>query len=203
MKRLTVCWSMLLAFALVGGTAAYSQDLGEIARQEREKQKQKQEKVPKQVKTFTNADLEKVSGGHVSSVSTDEAPAPVTEGAEKAPGAEAEGVAPDGQAAGEEKEKDKPEEKGEQYWRDRAKQVRQQQTRSKERVDLLLMKQSGLNNAYYNMSDAAQRDALGVDLANLNAEIEEARQEAIDANQAWLDLEDEARKGGALPGWLR
>lgn len=196
MKRLSIVVIGLLCACGAGVRAAGAQSLAEVAKQEKEKQKDTKSKP---AKTFTNADLEKVTGGKVSSVSTGaETPAipAAGEAASAASGEKAEGA-----AAGEGEKKE--EEKGEEYWKSRASDARLKQKRSKERLDLLLLKQATLNNRFYNLADPAQRDLAQAELQQIASDIEEAKQEAIGAAQALVDLEDEARKAGALPGWLR
>lgn len=198
MKRLSIVVIGLLCACGAGVRAAGAQSLAEVAKQEKEKQKDTKSKP---AKTFTNADLEKVTGGKVSSVSTGaETPASPAAG-EAASAAAASGEKAEGAAAGEGEKKE--EEKGEEYWKSRASDARLKQKRSKERLDLLLLKQATLNNRFYNLSDPAQRDLAQAELQQIASDIEEAKQEAIGAAQALVDLEDEARKAGALPGWLR
>lgn len=177
----------------IGAYGAHAQSLAEVAKQEKEKQKDSQAKKP--AKTFTNADLEKITGGRVSSVSV--------EPAVESQGSAAEGEKKEeGEGAKKEEEK-KEEEKGEAYWRARAAEVKKTDVRAKERLTLLVNKQWNLNNDFNNTADPAQRDAIAVKLQEVSADIEEARQEAAAAAKALEDLADEGRKASALPGWLR
>ncbi len=202
MKQLTILSVLALTIGLSAGNFVYSQSLAEIAKQEREKQKaQDKDKNPKSTKVYTNGDLDKLKGDHVSAVSTETSPAPATTDGEKAENTDSTGQK-DGQTADKpDAQKEAP--KDEAYWRQRAAAAQQAKDRAKERYDLLLLKQQTLNNKFYNLSDPAQRDALGVELAKLGSEIEQSKQEAIDAAQAVINLQDEGRKAQALPGWLR
>lgn len=182
----------------IGAYGAHAQSLAEVAKQEKEKQKDPQAKKP--AKTFTNSDLEKITGGRVSSVSAE----PAVESQEAAVEGEKKEEGEEAKKEEEKKEEEKKEEeKGEAYWRARTAEAKNKADRSKERLDLLLMKQRTLNNDFNNVADPAQRDMIAADLQKLSSDLEQARQEAIDAARALTDLADEGRKGGALPGWLR
>lgn len=205
MKRLSiVSIIVLLAFGAFGRLAG-SQSLADVAKQEREKKKEQQKKP---AKTYTNADLDKITGGNVSSVSTGTEPTATAGEESKAEGA-GEGAAGESSAAaaGEQSatggEGAAKEEQGEAYWRKRAADARLDVSKTKERVDLLLLKQRTLTNDFYNLSDPAQRDLAGAQLQRLAGEIEDARSEAATAQQNLGDVMTEGRKAGALPGWLR
>ncbi|MEW6364249.1 MAG: hypothetical protein AB1714_06375 [Acidobacteriota bacterium] len=195
MKRYFAAVTLGTIVALLIGTASFAQTLADVARET----KKDAEKTAKPSKTYTNADLERFSGGAVSTV-VDSGEYDTTAGGES-PAAEAgesklagdEGQPGDTQQGG----------KGEDYWRQRAAEARKTKARAIERADLLQTKANILYSNWVAVDDPAQRDYLWVQYLQVQSEIEEARKETADTSQALTDLEDEARKDGALPGWLR
>lgn len=197
MKR-TIFISILVFVTTLGAwSLASTQDLGELARQEREKREKDKEKSQKPAKTYTNTDIEKLTGGYVSSVSSQTEPAAGEE--KKAEVAGDKGEKKDGEASGEKKE----EEKGEAYWRKRATDARALADRTKERLDLLTRDRQSRFNLYFNENDPARQGALKTDLEATDAKIEQARTDAEKAAQALADLADEARRASAPAGWVR
>ncbi|MEW6367723.1 MAG: hypothetical protein AB1714_24085 [Acidobacteriota bacterium] len=187
MKRMSLIPILVLAVCALTASAAVSQTLAEVAKQEREKRK---DQKGKPAKTYTNADLAKLTGGAVTTVYADTTSDDLTAGA----GDES------AQPAAEDEKKD---DRGETYWRARAEQAREEEARAKERLELLIVKQQSLNADFLNISDLAQRDLASAELLRLSDKIEDAREEVERTTQVRTDIEEEARRAGALPGWLR
>ena len=77
-------------------------------------------------------------------------------------------------------------------------------TSAEESIAALQSKEARLAGDFYAWDDPAYRDGVikpAWDQAR--ADLEAAKQSLISAKQRLADLEEEARKSGALPGWLR
>ena len=89
-------------------------------------------------------------------------------------------------------------------WRARVSQVRQSLSTSDADVKKLEEETRRLENDFFAWSDGTYRDGVikpAWDRAR--AELKTAREGLDAANQSLTDLEEEARKAGAPPGWLR
>src|SRR5688572_12141799 len=163
----------LLLPALVAG-----QSLAEVARKEQERRK-KNKQAGVQAKVITEEEL---GGGRPAAgkqAATAESPAT---------------TAPPPTSAS-----DEDRERQEQYWRDRAHAARAEVARLEEVVKEL--------EKLYLVDGESYVDDGGKtvirDLAHLREVVARAKRDLAAARQAVADLEDEARRKGALPGWLR
>ncbi len=195
MKRTIFISILVFVATLVAGSLASTQNLGDISRQEREKQEKDKEKSQKPAKAYTNADLAKLTGGHVSSVSPQTEPAEGDLASAQDAGEKSESAA----AAGETKE----EAKGEAYWRKRAADARGSAAKTQERLDFLMKDRQRLFKQYSNENSSAQKAAYKLELDVADAKIEQARTDAKNAAQAVTDLDIEAKSAGAKLEWLR
>lgn len=95
-------------------------------------------------------------------------------------------------------------ERDERYWRDRAGPARERLNRARDEAALLEARVRRLQDEV-GMVVAVGLDPSGqlyqLDLAR--NQLDSARQRVGSAERAWADLQDEARRAGALPGWLR
>jgi hypothetical protein len=94
--------------------------------------------------------------------------------------------------------------RGEDYWRKRAQDARSRLIQAQDSLRVAEETTKKLETDFYSWDDGQYRDQV-IKPAWDNAKIaeEKARQEASDAQKAIDGLEDEARKAGALPGWVR
>jgi hypothetical protein len=167
---------LALAVALTAGPVL-GQSLGEAAAREREK-RAKQAKPPR---TYTNDDLKKVSG------SKDGSPSPASS------------TAPPPEADAD------PEGPSEAEWRQRAAKAREAVAeaeasvqRIQDRIDVLR-----LDRDPSRLGDPFRLQSIEADVAKAQRELEAAKADVGRAKQAVADLEDEARRAGVPPGWLR
>ena len=89
-------------------------------------------------------------------------------------------------------------------WRERAAAIRQKASASEAEVKKLEEETRRLENDFFAWSDGNYRDGVikpAWDKAK--ADLKSARENLDAANQSQTDLEEEARKAGAPPGWLR
>ena len=183
----------LLALGWPLTAKAYGQSLGDIARQEEDRRKALKEPA----KVYTNADLK--GGGLEGS------PPPPQTGTPAQPArAEAPPAAKD--KAGEAKaEKDKgPEAKRDQaYWSGRMRDLRERIGRAQTQADGLQSRINALAADFINRSDPAQRPVIERDRLKAVAELARLKKDMEDGKKAIDGLEDDARRAGVPPGWLR
>jgi len=90
------------------------------------------------------------------------------------------------------------------YWQSAMQEARQAVTTAQERVNTLQTDINRLQNDFYSRDDPAYRDGvIKPALDQALADIEKAKRDVETAKKRLTDLSEEARKSGALPGWLR
>jgi hypothetical protein len=186
---------IVLAIVLLAGPLLTPVLAGPTQEKGQEEPKEKKEKP----KVFTNKDLKK---GSSPSSGGDEAPAETADGA--GPGDESAetpadqedpwatvGVATDSQGRGEE------------YWRQAMSDARGAVAAAKAERDRLQSEMNRSRVDFTAIDDPAARALVDARIQELFGLLEEADQTVADAEQALRDLEEDARRSGALPGWLR
>jgi len=169
--------------ALLGAPAAtYAQQsppLGEIARKEQERRKAL--KAPA-AKVLTNQDLPR---------GATPAPPPAAVDAPPQPAAD--------------KPADKPEEppKDEAWWRQRISQVREELRRNEMFGEALQTRVNSLTSDFSGRDDPYQRAKIGEDRAKAILELERVKADVESNRKKIADIEEEARRAGVPPGWLR
>lgn len=89
-------------------------------------------------------------------------------------------------------------------WQKIMQEARQNVTILENQIMELQSKLNRLTNDYYAWDDVAYREGvIKVEMDKTREEIEKAREELKKAKEKIPELEEEARKSGALPGWLR
>jgi hypothetical protein len=168
-----------LALALPG-VGVFAQSLADVARKEDERRKT----VAQPGKVYTNKDLGPSSGLPVPPVeppSADVTPTPAPEEAPKV----AEPV------------------KDQAYWADRMKSLRGALDRDEVLAAALESRINALNADVINRDDPAQRATLETDRKKALAEVENLKKQIEADKKAIAGLEEEARRAGVPPGWLR
>lgn len=191
--RLTL--SIALVTALTGlGLAgpARGQGLGDVARKEEERRKD----VKAPAKVYTNKDL-----GQPLTSSTPPESAP----AAAAPSSPSQ-ASKDGKA-GDEKAKDGSTKEGpakdQAYWAKRKKELTDKLARDKVLSDSVQSRINALTADFAARGDPVQRAGIERDRQTALAELARLQQEIKDTQKALSDFDDEARKAGVPPGWLR
>jgi hypothetical protein len=177
--------SMLLASAL----PLAAQSLGDVAKKEEERRKA----VPKPAKVYTNKDL-----GSAATPTTEPAPAAASVDATN-PG-DTKAAAKDAPAA---KDADKEPPKDQKYWADRKKTLQDQLDRDQTYAEALQSRINGLNTDFVNRDDPAQRAVISRDRQKALAELNRLKDQIAAGKKALADLDEEARRAGVPPGWLR
>jgi len=89
------------------------------------------------------------------------------------------------------------------YWAGRIKEARDKVTRSQLFADSLQTRINSLKTDFVNRDDPAQRAKIETDMQTALAELEKVKKEIEEQGKAIKAIEDEARRAGVPPGWLR
>jgi hypothetical protein len=163
---------------------AFGQSLGDVAK--KTESRKTAAKTP--AKVYTNDDLPQADPA---------AAAPAT------PAAPASGAAAaSAQPAPEAKPADGPK-KDEAYWRGRVTQIQDNLQRARMFQEALQTRINSLSADFTSRDDPAQRGVVASDRQKALAELERVKKEIKDFEKQLSDLEDEARRAGVPPGWLR
>jgi hypothetical protein len=196
MKRHTLPGSVVvfaIAVGLSGSPAASGQTLGEVAKKEAERRKAQ----PQTGKVYTNKDLPASAQKPATANPSTETPAqtptdPVAAATEQ--------KAEDGKAPG-----DKPQgdQKDQAYWKNRMATAREELRRSEMFAEALQTRVNTLNKDFNSRDNPAQRSAIGADRTEALNELTRVKQDVERGKKQITDIEEEARKAGVPPGWVR
>ena len=94
-------------------------------------------------------------------------------------------------------------EKTEAWWAGRISAAREAVRRNEMFAEALQTRINSLNRDFTNRDNPAQRAEIGRDRTEALAELARVKQDIEKGKQAIADIEEEARKAGVPPGWLR
>jgi hypothetical protein len=175
-----------LASAQSSGTTPSTKPLAEVAKAEEARRKS----VRKPAKVYTNGSLKPDPMGTLPPPpSTTQPSGGATSGSAAAPAEEA--PTPQGEA------------KDQKYWAGRMTAARSAVARSQIFADSLQSRINALRTDFVNRDVPVQRAKIEQDLNTSLAELERVQKEIVQQTKAIKDLEDEARRAGVPPGWLR
>ena len=196
MKRHTLPGSVVvfaIAVGLSASPAASGQTLGEVAKKEADRRKAQ----PQTGKVYTNKDLPASAQKPATANPSTETPAqtptdPVAAATEQ--------KAEDGKAPG-----DKPQgdQKDQAYWKNRMATAREELRRSEMFAEALQTRVNSLNKDFNSRDNPAQRSAIGADRTEALNELTRVKQDVERGKKQITDIEEEARKAGVPPGWVR
>lgn len=175
--------SAVLALALALPPAAAAQSLGDVARKEEARRKQ----VSGQGKVYTNDALK---DGAMAPPPVPSQATPSLSGAQDKPGEKAPEQADDPR-------------KDEKYWRARVAEARDGLERAKTFQEALQSRINALSTDFVARDDPAQRSVIAANRQKALAELDRVKKDISDFEKQLRDIEEEARKAGAPPGWLR
>ena len=180
-------------------TRAFAQTpLAEVAKKEAERRKTQ----PASGKVYTNKDLPESAQKPAMPPATETAQPvdPVAAAAAHAgrPGARAEPRGPGG-----EEQKPQTEQKDEAWWKARITQAREELRRNELFAESLQSRINALTREFALPTGGARRIATGQQRAEAMNELARVKQEIDRGKQQIADIEEEARKAGVPPGWLR
>jgi hypothetical protein len=177
---------------------AQAQSLADVARKEEERRKAH----PEAAKVYTNKDLNAApapstpAGGTKDAKDTKDTKDPKdAKDTKDAKDAKDPKAATD--ANGKEPAKDKA------YWSGRLKKLQDQLEQNQMLVDAMQTRINALNTDFVNRDDPAQRSVIERDRQRALSELTRLKQAVVDGKKAVADLEEEARRAGVPPGWLR
>lgn len=172
-------------FGVVLARGHGAQSLAEVARAEEARRKT----TRKAAKVYTNGDLQ-----------------PDPRSAQPLPAAPA-GLSPvppaDMPAAEPAAEPPPDPQRDEQYWRTRMTAAREQLERSQLFAEALQSRVNALTTDFVNRDDPAQQTVIGADRDKALAELDRVQGEIRDLTRGIAEIEEEARRAGVPPGWLR
>lgn len=190
MHRRIAAVFLSLSIAAAAAGPAWAQSLADLAKTEEQRRKT----IKSPAKVYTNKDL------------GNQPPGP---GAPAASGVPAKDAAAE-PAKGEAKPADganqsKPVEgaKDQAYWSGRTKDLQSQLERDQSYAEALQSRINALTTDYANRSDPAQRAVVESDRVKALGELDRLTQAIQNDKKAIADLDEEARRSGVPPGWLR
>jgi hypothetical protein len=190
---------LLAAALLTVAVPVGAQSLGDLAKKEQERRKTS----PPAAKTYTNEDLKRLTpmpGGETPSKAGDAAKpgdaAKAGDSAKVGDSAKPTEIKPDAPAAGDAV-------KDEKYWRGRISAVKEEIRRNELFRDALQTRINALSADFAGRDDPAQRAKIGDDRQKAIAEMARVNEEIAKATKGIADIEEEARRAGVPPGWLR
>ena len=189
MTRLVV---LLVLFSWMVPTVAPAQSLAEVAKQEEARRKA----VKEAGKVYTNTDLRP-------DISKGEPAASASAQADKAAPADGAKPSADGKDASADKKKTDEPVKDQAYWSGRIGEARSALDRSKIFADALQSRLNSLAADFVNRDDPAQRSQIELERQRAANELARVTKEIAEHTKAITDIEEEARKAGVPPGWLR
>jgi hypothetical protein len=202
MKRLTVIVVRAVALGAVSGAIlagsapavqAQTPTLGEVAKKEADRRKAQ----PAAGKVYTNKDLPAsaqtpaavpASGPETAAPVDPVAAATAAKPAEPKPEGE---VKPEGET------------KDEAWWKHRIMSTREELRRNEMFAEALQTRINALSRDYTSRDNPAQRRQIGQDRAESLSELNRVKQDIERGKKQIADIEEEARKAGVPPGWLR
>jgi hypothetical protein len=184
-----------VGIVLLGGATTWAQSLADIAKKEEERRKT----VKEPTKVYTNKDLRPVPPP---------APPPATETAAESSDKATEAKEPSS-------DKDKKDEKAKdegpaagstknpEYWRKRVADLQAQLERDQTYLDAVQSRINALTTEFVNRDDPAQRAVIERERNRNLAELDRLRKAVETDRKAIADFQEEARRAGVPPGWLR
>jgi hypothetical protein len=183
----------LIAAALLALAVPVSaQSLGELAKREAERRKA----LPPAVKTYTNEDLKKLPPWAGESATKPAESAKPGDPAKAADPAKPTEIKPDGTLPPEAA-------KDEKYWRGRLTAVKEDIRRNESFRDALQVKINALAADFSSRDDPAARAKIADDRQKALAELARLTTDIEKATKLIVEIEEEARRAGVPPGWLR
>ena len=187
---------LALLLACAADVAAQTPPLGDLARREAERRKT----VKSSGKVYTNDNLRRDAPPTVATP----APPPVAPAQGAQPPAPAAGTTRSG-AAGTQAQAAAPAEPApdEAAWRKRITASRDALSRAQIFAEALQSRINGLSTDFAARDDPAQRAVIAGDRQKALAELDRVKQEILQHQKAITDIQEEARRAGVPPGWVR
>jgi hypothetical protein len=188
--------SVVLAGLLVASLASfsYAQSLADLAK----KEKERRQAVKGDTKVITSEQAAKYQTGPVTTTTPSAVPAPDKTGQEKPVG--------DAAAAKEKPPSDEPVDfqgRPESFWKQTFADARKKVSELENEANVIILKLNDLQNRFYRESDGYRQQEIQREIQKTLYMQDLNKDNLAKAKDALTDLEKEARKSGALPGWIR
>ncbi len=192
--------SLVTGMLLIVAVSARAQSLGDIARKEAERRKA----APAATKTYTNEDLKKLPPNSDDAKAVDAVKAGDAKAADALKAGEV-GKPADGKATDVKPDAVVPGEpaKDEKFWRARIQAVREDIRRNEMFKEALQTRINSLTNDFAARDDPYQRAQIADDRQKALAEMNRIGEDIEKAKKSITEIEEEARKAGVPPGWIR
>ncbi|MCX6537347.1 MAG: hypothetical protein NT151_00225 [Acidobacteria bacterium] len=185
----------VVAALCAGARPASAQSLGDLARQEEARRKA----IKAPVKLYTNDSLVQIPGETIPTP-----PGPVPMVPKPAPNQSASLAADALAATGTTPATPEPDPtKTPEYWRKRIGDARDQRDRNRVYLDALQSRINGLWADFTARDDPAQRALIAADRQRALNELDRLTKEQQELEKQLASIEEEARRAGVPPGWLR
>jgi len=190
--------ALLITLALAAGAVRplFAQSLADVAKKEEERRKS----IKTPARVLTNDDLK---------------PVPILnpDGSTQTGDQDASKKAADkaGAAAGDKDDEDKKADssksddalKDQKYWSDRQAQLQSKLQRDQTFAEALQSRINALTTDFTNRDDPAQRATIAADRQKALDDLNTVKKDVTDDQKALTDFQEEARRAGVPPGWLR
>ena len=199
-NAMRVCAFLLILLSASAATGS-AQSLADVARQESDRRKT----MTGAGKTYSDKDLKPVPPGPAQPDAAAPGAQPATGSAPAADASAPDKAAADAKPAAKDATADgaKADVKDEAYWSRRMAALREQLERDETYLAALQNRIDSLTTDFVNRDDPAQRAKIEGDRKAALAELERVKKELENQTKAIKTIEDEARRAGAPPGWLR
>jgi hypothetical protein len=199
MKYITPILSAVIFIAIAA--TAQAQSLADIA----DKEKQRREEIEGAPEVITNDEVAGYSGGAVSTVTPIALPS--AEADSENTGGDDKSAEGDDKSAeeGNTTDPDEPVDitgKPESYWRKTMTDARKKVEDLETEANALTLKLNDLQTQFYNIADGFRRETIQKEIQKTYYEQDLNKENLAKAQEELMNLEKEAKKSGALPGWL-
>ena len=191
-------FTVATATILLCAATAQAQSLGDLAKKEEERRKS----VPDTGKVYTNKDLNAAPPPSTPPPPTSSA-TPATDAAKKDAKDEKKDAKGDKEKDATAKDGSKEVAKDKAFWAGRLKTLQDQVDQNQTYAEAIQTRINSLTTDFVSRDDPAQRTVIERDRQKAIAELARLKQAIVDGKKAVASLEDEARRAGVPPGWLR
>jgi len=193
--------TLVTILGLVAGAGAplYGQSLADVAKKEEDRRK----KVPDTGKVFTNKDLRPVPAPEAPATASPATADAAGDAKDSTAAAKAEKTDEKADAKADAKGDAKADTKDQKYWFGRMQGLREQLDRDRIFAEAIQSRINALTADFAARDDPAQRSQVGAAREKALAEAERLKLSIDEGTKAIAALEEEARRAGVPPGWLR
>ena len=212
MRRSGLLTVALVAAWMAGVVPAAAQSLADVAKKEQERRKE----IKDPSKVLTNKDLAPTPPGTPAPADAGSAASTPADAADASKGSDAKDATSKDANDKDAKDKDvkdkdakdkdakgKEPVKDQKYWSDRQRALQDALSRDQTYSDALQSRINALSRDFVNEADPVKQRIIGADRQKALDELDRLKKQVVDDKKALADFEEEARRAGVPPGWLR